>query len=152
MGMSLIEVAVLFVAAGLFVVAAAPLFSRFLQVRTSVDYTLQATVFAADIMERIRGKEFSKLKSELGGGNSKIVPLSSFKAFPSPDPIYKAGENLPPLPPEAEAYLKIEKKGDDMLLVEIEISWHEPLRTSDIRKRTYRLATYIYEKGIRALR
>lgn len=162
-GMSLLEVVVLSAAFGLFVIAAVPLFSRFLQVRTSVDYTLQATVFAQDVMERIRGKAFDKLKNELGGGNNRTVSLSDFRSFPSSDPIYEANEPFPPLPPGAEARLKIEKAGNDMLLVEIEISWREPLRmlkasepsatsAPDPQKRTYRLATYVYEKGIGKLR
>jgi hypothetical protein len=151
-GMSLIEVAVLFVAVGFFVIAAAPLFSRFLQVRTSVDYTLQATVLAQDIMERIRGKSFEELKAKVNAEGWKLNN-SDFSEF-----LY-GSEDLPPLPPGAKEMSRVVIQWEDgnpngdTLVVEIEIKWQELLRISrEMQERTYRVATRVYEKGIQKLR
>lgn len=146
-GMSLIEVTVLFVVVGFFVVAAAPLFSRFLQVRTSVDYTLQATVLAQDIMERIRGKSFEELESKTG--EWKLDDLT-----------FLYGNDLPPLiPPGARELSRVviqpesSNSNSDTLIVEIEIKWQELLRTSqETQERTYRVATRVYKEGIQKLR
>jgi hypothetical protein len=149
-GMSLIEVAVLFVAVGFFVIAAAPLFSRFLQVRTSVDYTLQATVLAQDIMERIRGKSFEELKAKVNAEGWKLNN-SDFSEF-----LY-GSEDIPPLPPGAEILLKIQQESNDLLIVEVEIKWKEILRaatptgSSSPQERSYRVATYVYRHGIHEL-
>jgi Tfp pilus assembly protein PilV len=152
-GMSLIEVAVLFVAVGFFVIAAAPLFSRFLQVRTSVDYTLQATVLAQDIMERIRGKSFEELKDKVNAEGWKLNN-SDFKEF-----LY-GDDSLPStLPPEAEEMSRVVIQWEDgnpngdTLVVEIEIKWQELLRISrETQECMYRVATRVYEKGIQTLR
>jgi len=141
-GMSLIEVVVLFVAVGFFVIAAAPLFARFLQVRAGVDYMLQATVFAQDVIERIRGKRFEELEEKIDADFEDLL-----------DFLYDNAD-LPPLPPKAEelSSIIIQREMDDMLRVEIEVKWREVLRASDTQERSYRLATYVYKNGIRKLR
>jgi len=152
-GMSLIEVVVLFVAVGFFVIAAAPLFSRFLQVRTSVDYTLRATVLAQDIMERIRGKSFEELKAKVNAEGWKLNN-SDFRRF-----LYGDDPLPSTLPPEAEEMSRViirwedNNPNGDTLVVEIEIKWQELLRISrEMQERTYRVATRVYEKGIQTLR
>ncbi|WP_427366046.1 type IV pilus modification PilV family protein [Candidatus Caldatribacterium saccharofermentans] len=152
-GMSLIEVVVLFVAVGFFVIAAAPLFSRFLQVRTSVDYTLWATVLAQDIMERIRGKSFEELKAKVNAEGWKLNN-SDFRRF-----LYGDDPLPSTLPPEAEEMSRViirwedNNPNGDTLVVEIEIKWQELLRISrEMQERTYRVATRVYEKGIQTLR
>lgn len=153
-GMGLIEVVVLLFVVGLFVVAAAPLFSRFLQVRASVDYTLQATVLAQDIMERIRGKTFADLEDRIGEWELSDSSDSDFKTF-----LYGSSSFPLTIPPRAqeESRVVIRREGSnsnsDMLVVEIEIKWRELLKTSqETQKRTYRVATYVYRYGIRELR
>lgn len=152
-GMSLIEVVVLFVAVGFFVIAAAPLFSRFLQVRTSVDYTLRATVLAQDIMERIRGKSFEELKAKVNAEGWKLNNSDLRRFLYGDDPLPST------LPPEAEEMSRViiwwedGNPNSDTLVVEIEIKWQELLRTSrEMQERTYRVATRVYEKGIQTLR
>jgi Tfp pilus assembly protein PilV len=152
-GMSLIEVAVLFVAVGFFVIAAAPLFSRFLQVRASMDYTLQATVLAQDIMERIRGKSFEELKDKVKVDGWKLND-HNFREF-----LYGNDPFPSTLPPEAEEMSRVVIQWEDgnpngdTLVVEIEIKWQELLRISrEMRERTYRVVTRVYEKGIQTLR
>ncbi len=147
--MSLIEVIVLFVALGFFIVAAAPLFSRFLATRASMDYTLRATLLAQDIMERVRGKSFEDLKNK-----ESTSPLSwdDIKAF-----LYPSG-NFPPLPPGSEIFLNIQPEGSDLLIVEVEIKWKEILRpvssasSPNPQERSYRVATYVYRYGVWELR
>ena len=143
-GMSLIEVAVLFVAVGFFVIAAAPLFSRFLATRASMDYTLRAVLLAQDIMERIRGKPFTDLANEAG----RPLSLNEIQTF-----LYGSKA----LPPGAEILLKIQQESNDLLIVEVEIKWKEILRaatptgSSSPQERSYRVATYVYRHGIHEL-
>ena len=154
-GMSLIEVAVLFVAVGFFVIAAAPLFSRFLQVRASMDYTLRAALLAQDIMERVRGKSFADLGSKTGSWS--LLDNDEIKEF-----LY-GSKDLPRnlldlLPPGAGILLEIQQESNDLLIVETKIKWEEILRvaaptgSSSPQERSYRVATYVYRHGIRELR
>lgn len=148
MGMSLIEVTVLFVAAGFFVVAAAPLFSRFLATRASMDYTLRATLLAQDIMERIRGKSFEDLEDKA----NSTLSMNDIKAI-----LYDESETFPSLPPGAEILLKIQQESSDLLIVEVEVTWKEILRIAmptsspNPQERSYRVATYVYRHGIQEL-
>lgn len=148
-GMSLIEVVVLFAALGFFIAAAAPLFSRFLAVRTSMDYTLQAALFAQDIMERIRGKSFAELESKVADSPLSLDEIRTF--------LY-GSETLPPLPSGAEVSLTIQPENSDLLVAEVEIKWKEILRvatstgSSNPHERSYRVATYVYREGIYKLR
>ncbi|MEN3203409.1 MAG: hypothetical protein ABDK87_06740, partial [Atribacterota bacterium] len=149
--MSLIEVVMLFVLVGFFVVAAAPLFSRFLQVRTSVDYTLQATVLAQDIMERIRGKSFEELEAYVGEWKLNDPDFREFLYNGDPFP-----STIPPKA-EGESRVVIQREGgnpdSDTLIVEVEIKWKELLRISQkMQARTYRVATRLYKEGIQKLR
>ncbi|MGQ9623204.1 MAG: type IV pilus modification PilV family protein [Candidatus Caldatribacteriaceae bacterium] len=145
--MSLIEVIVLFVALGFFIVAAAPLFSRFLATRASMDYTLRAALFAQDIMERVRGKPFTDLAGKAGSPLS----LNEIQTF-----LY-GSETLPPLPPGAGVSLEIQPENSDLLVIEVEIKWKEILRTatstgsSNPQERSYQVATYVYSEGIHKL-
>lgn len=149
--MTLIEVVVLFVIVGFFVLAAAPLFSRFLQVRTSTDYTLQATVLAQDIMERIRGKSFEDLEAYVGEWRFDDPNFRGFLYGNDPFPL-----TIPPKA-EEESRVVIQREGSnpdsDMLIVEVEIKWKELLRASqETQERTYRVATRVYKEGIQKLR
>lgn len=148
-GASTLEVVVLFVAAGFFVIAAAPLFSRFLQVRTGTNYLLQATILAQDIMERIRGKSFEELEGQVG--EWVLADLEEF--------LYGFyGDSFPTtIPPGARELSRIvirkENPHSDMLTVEVEIKWKEILRAyQGTLERTYRVATQVYKEGIQKLR
>lgn len=143
--MSLIEVVVLFVALGLFIVAAAPLFSRFLATRASMDYTLRATLLAQDIMERVRGKSFEELEAKI---SSSPLSMDDIKTF-----LYES-EFLPLPSPGAEVSLKIQRENGDLLIAEVEVTWEEILRfassasSPNPRERSYRVATYVYRYGL----
>lgn len=149
--MSLIEVIVLFVALGFFIVAAAPLFFRFLQVRTGVDYTLQATVLAQDIIERIRGKNFEELEAKVDEWRLNNSDFREFLYGDDPLPL-----TIPPKAEEESRVVIQKERGNpdsDMLIVEVEIKWKELLRASqETQGRTYRVATRVYKEGIQKLR
>lgn len=164
-GTTSFEVVMLLVFAGFFVVYFAPLFLKFLQVRASTDYFSQAIVLGQDIMERIRGKSFNpggylELRQRVNTEDKPYWTLAELKGF-----LYGSvpNEAIPlPVPPEAEelSRIVIRSPQSDMLVVEVEIRWKEPskvpspsLQTSpNLPTRSYRIATLMYEKGIRELR
>lgn len=161
-GASTFEVIMLSVIATFFVIAAAPLLSRFFQVRSSADYLLRATVFAQDIMEHIRGKSFEELSGKIGDWRLNCSDLGF---------LYDGGScnatifsNLPPGAQEESRVLikRLENSNlEDILIVEVRIVWKESLRlprktegalSGNSQTRTYSVATLVYREGIYKLR